>query len=114
MKTMPKAGDKLFTRNSLGESLHHTVESIDNYGMVQTTQGFNCHYSAFMGFVIKKPRKCEECAKPKGLVYIGHTYPNFKLVGTNIGTVCNSKEKVIKAWEYVSTLALVSTEEVEK
>lgn len=120
MKTMPKVYDRVWVW-SIAESntkIKGTVTDV-NYDGVYGATRFSLdaprsghwlfHYSQ-LNRLVKKPRKCEECAKPKQLFYVYHEDPidSYEAI-TGYSSPKNGCRST-----HVSTLALISTEEVKK
>lgn len=115
MKTKPSVGDRVYFYSLEGTRICFTVLSLTG-DFVETDCKYPhlkiMNYRCISGRLVKKPRKCEECAKPKKLFYIGHDRLSFD------GQECYPRtlKPVASAYEYdfISTLALISTEEVKK
>lgn len=120
MKTMPKVGDRVWVW-SVGHSntkVKGTVTTIDCDGIEGAVRfrldaplsGYWLFHYSQINRIVKKPRKCEECAKPKELFYVGHEDD----ITAHCSLIYNHKHLIDPSWKNISTLALISTEEVKK
>lgn len=117
MKTKPSVGDRVWYWSYIGTKIRGTVKQVGQTSnkdliIIQTDKNGETvtHYKQLGGHVRKKPRKCGECAKPKQLFYIGHDGD----INNHTSLHYPSKKVLNPHWKYISTLALISTEEVNE
>lgn len=113
MKTKPSVGDRVYFYSLEGTRICFTVLSLTG-DFVETDCKYPhlkiMNYRCISGRLVKKPRKCEECAKPKKLLYIGHDGD----INNHTSLHYPTKKVLSPHWKYISTLALISTEEVKE
>lgn len=62
MKNKPSVGDTVYYYNRLGDRFSYTVNGVTG-DTLHFANREPAHYKMFQGRIVKKPRKCGECAK---------------------------------------------------
>lgn len=113
MKTKPNVGDRVYFYSLEGTRICFTVLSLTG-DFVETDCKYPhlkiMNYRCISGRIVKKPRKCEECAKPKKLFQVYHDTES--ILGLTVYGPNYYPPPTL--YNYITTLAFISTEEVKK